>query len=289
MATLLSNRADRVLAITAPNDALRRIAENILRALTDLNADGFGIRRPQRFDELVAVCGGAEGEVRAILDSLRADGVSFVTPYSPKTLEEQTIIDVSHEAVIRCWDMIAASEDGLLIREFRDGQLWRSLVVAADAFASNPKNLLSEATTEARGAWIKGRNKHWARRYGGKWREVNELLEASRSQAKSARRRRQWTAVAFAGAGIMAVLFVIEAYSDRANKVLIAELHDKNNQLIKALAEKTTEADRAKKIQVASGVIIAASDAELKKAEPKKEGASGYVLQQLAKTRLRTY
>ena len=179
MATLLSNRADRILATAAPDDALRRIAENILRALTDLNAEGFGIRRPQRFDALVAACGGAEEDVRAILDALRADGVSFVTPYSPTPLEEHTIIDVSHEAVIRCWDMIAASEDGLLIREFRDGQLWRSLVVQARRFVSTKTDLLSSTSTVEVERWLGERNETWTKRYGGNFGLVSSFVEAS--------------------------------------------------------------------------------------------------------------
>ena len=58
----------------------------------------------------------------------------------------------------------------MLVKEVRDGMIWRALLVQAESFRADPESLLSEATTEARSAWLTGRNEAWAGRYGGSGR-----------------------------------------------------------------------------------------------------------------------
>ena len=181
LAALLSGHADRVLAEAAPDEARLRAAEQIFRALTDSNAESQAIRRPQTFGELIAVCGGEEREadVRAILDAFRVEGVSFLTPYAPEPIEAKTVIDIGHESVIRCWGKIAAKREGWLEKEFRDGQLWRSLVVQATRFERTNSDLLSQAATGETEQWLSERNVHWVKRYGGQWDLVGRLVQKS--------------------------------------------------------------------------------------------------------------
>jgi hypothetical protein len=118
---LLSDHADRVMAAAAPEPARQIVVELLFRALTDVNADGQGIRRPQRFDRLVAVTGAAQ-TVREIVEAFRAEGVSFLTPYPPAPLDDATVVDISHEALIRNWrqlrDWVAAEiDDGRRLRK----------------------------------------------------------------------------------------------------------------------------------------------------------------------------
>jgi hypothetical protein len=48
---------------------------------------------------------------------------------------EKTPIDVSHEALIRCWHRISDKESGWLQKEFRLGQGWRTFLFQAESFA----------------------------------------------------------------------------------------------------------------------------------------------------------
>ena len=113
LATLLSDHADEVLAQAAPDPERRKIVEHLFRALTDINAEGQAIRRPQTFAELVAVTGSDAPTLEAIIDHFRAEGVFFLTPYGDAPIKPGTLIDISHEALIRCWRKIADNEDGL--------------------------------------------------------------------------------------------------------------------------------------------------------------------------------
>jgi hypothetical protein len=184
LSNLISDHADRVADVVGGDTAGKRIVEELFRALTAINSDGHAVRRQQSFAELVAITGTTEDRLRQILEAFRQFGVSFVTPYPPAPIDAETLIDVSHEALIRHWKKIADPETGWLQKEFRDGLLWQALRVQAESFLANPANLLSEATTEARGAWLVGRNEAWARRYGGMWPEVEKLIDASRDEIK---------------------------------------------------------------------------------------------------------
>jgi len=189
LSRLLSDHADGVVDEAAEDAAGQTQIEELFRALTDTNAAGQATRRPQRFGDLVPVTGSSRDRLRSILIDLREPGVSFITPFPPAPIGEDTTIDISHEALIRRWERIASPNDGWLQQEFRDGLIWRALVVQADSFAADPRNVLSEATTEARTEWIKGRNAAWAERYGGRWALVGELLIASQKDIE--RRREQ--------------------------------------------------------------------------------------------------
>lgn len=186
LARLLSAHADAIVEMAAPDPERRYGVERLFRALTDLNVEGQAIRRPQVFRDLVALTQVGEDKLRPIIDALRRDGVSFLTPYSPQPILDATTIDISHEALIRCWDRLADPQDGWLKREFDDGLIWRSLLVEAKSFESNKQRVLSPATTDERWDWWRGRKltATWAARYGGNFGLVERLLLASRRKAR---------------------------------------------------------------------------------------------------------
>ena len=110
LATLLSDHADEVMKKAAPDPERQTVVEHLFRALTDINAEGQAIRRPQTFAELVAVTGSDEPTLEAIIDCFRAEGSFFLTPYGDAPIKPGTLIDISHEALIRCWWKIADDE-----------------------------------------------------------------------------------------------------------------------------------------------------------------------------------
>jgi formylglycine-generating enzyme required for sulfatase activity len=189
LARMLSAHADAAVDAAAPDPERRYAIERLFSTLTDVNVEGKAIRRPQAFRDLVAVTEIGEDKLRAIVDALRSDGVSFLTPYSPLPIADATPIDISHEALIRCWDRLADARDGWLKREFDDGLIWRSLLVEARSFELDKRRVLSPATTDERSDWWRERklNGSWAERYGGNFALVEKLLAASRKAAADAK------------------------------------------------------------------------------------------------------
>jgi ABC-type dipeptide/oligopeptide/nickel transport system ATPase subunit len=111
LATLLSDHANQVMAKAAPDPHRKKIVEHLFRALTDINAEGQAIRRPQTLAELMAVTGTDEGTLTDIIGHFRAEGVSFLRPYGNARIEPDNEIDISHEALIRCWQKILPKEE----------------------------------------------------------------------------------------------------------------------------------------------------------------------------------
>jgi hypothetical protein len=199
---LLSDHADAVHAAAErrclPAGGAGRAVEDMFRALTDINADGQAIRRPRTLAQLVAVTGADEATLRCILDAFRADGVSFLKPYGCEPLVPEALIDISHEALIRCWQRIADPRQGWLIREFRNGLVWRALLVQTDSFERDAGNVLGPTTTDERERWLRRRNASWAERYGGGWERVQRLIAASaearerrKAEAEAVRRQEE--------------------------------------------------------------------------------------------------
>nr|WP_156177562.1 ATP-binding protein [Pseudomonas sp. CCOS 191] len=167
-----------------------RTIEDLFRALTDINADGQAIRRPCKLSRLIEVTGSNESSLRSVIDHYRAEGVSFLRPYGKQPIELDDLIDVSHEALIRCWRKVADATEGWLNREFRTGLIWRALLVQADSFERDQSSVLSAVAVSERERWLQRRNPAWAERYGGGWERVQRLLTAS-AQARDRERIQQ--------------------------------------------------------------------------------------------------
>lgn len=195
LAAMLSTHADD---LAKPDDPVRfSIVEKLFRALTDINAEGQAIRRPQPLAKLVEVTGAHRATLVEIIDSFRAEGASLLTPYAPAPLTDDGLVDISHEALIRCWRRIADSSDpkqGWLVHEFEDGLIWRALLVQTTSFDLDPSNTLSKATADDRHEWLRRHEPMWAERHGGNWTRVESMITASVEaghRAEMAERRRQ--------------------------------------------------------------------------------------------------
>lgn len=182
------------------NDALKEAAEWIFRALSDVDADGRIIRRTVLLSDLVAQTGADTAAVRAIVDRFRQIEFSFLTPFPPEELTEESNISVTHEALLRRWEKISSTAfdeegrpAGLVYREFIDGMIWRALSVQAEQFASTGRGVLSAAATEVRLPWYReiAKRPGWALRYPvrslvgsddtseDQWRKVADFMTAS--------------------------------------------------------------------------------------------------------------
>jgi hypothetical protein len=208
LAALLSDHADSVAAAVAPTAPRRKAVEQLFRALSDINADGQGIRRPQAFGDLVAVCGVPEADLREIVEAFRAEGVSFLTPYAPAAITEETVIDISHEALIRGWSALSDSRTGWLRREFGDGLIWRSVLLEARDFERDRRRLLSAQTTIDRSRWLKHQTERWSQRYGGGWGAVAALMKQSERVRRRGHRYRRVGVLMLALIGLLGAALV---------------------------------------------------------------------------------
>src|SRR5580704_5191001 len=80
-----------------------QLTEKIFKALTDTFSDPRGVRRPTSIEELAAICEASQPEVIQIVEIFRRSGRSFLTPHADVPLDSRSIVDLSHESLMRCW------------------------------------------------------------------------------------------------------------------------------------------------------------------------------------------
>lgn len=100
----LSNHANEAYDELKVDEKL--VCEVLLKSLTEKGADNRGIRRPTTVDELVNITESNEETVIKIADIFRKKGRTFLTPGSDKKLDKDSIVDISHESLMRVWDKL---------------------------------------------------------------------------------------------------------------------------------------------------------------------------------------
>jgi WD40 repeat protein len=99
----LDRHADTILA-SLP-EAEQAIARKIFQRLTERGEENRENRRPTQVSELAGVAGTTEHEVCEVIEKFRHEDCSFLT--SPdKSLTSRSIIDISHESLIRRWNAL---------------------------------------------------------------------------------------------------------------------------------------------------------------------------------------
>ena len=245
------------------------ICEKIFKALTDKRTDP-GIRRPTKFAKLCEFAEASPEEVTTVIDIFRKSSRSFLMPPPPETLEADTVVDISHESLMRLWERLRRWTDG----EVQSAQLYRRLSETAAWHAAGKAALWDDPDLQFALDW---KNKErptesWAELYGGGFgqamiflaesekrrdqelREKEELRqrelqqaqalaeerqERIEQQAQAERRLREWLC-ALAGVAVLLLFFAGYALHEKgkasqAESSARASLREKNEALEKAV------------------------------------------------------
>lgn len=126
MAHALDRHAERALAdLATPQDLA--LAERVFKALTDRAADPRGVRRPTRLSTLCAITEATPDAVGAVVDVFRKPSRSFLMPPADEALAPDTVVDISHESLMRVWERLRQWTD----EEAQSAQRYRRLAETA--------------------------------------------------------------------------------------------------------------------------------------------------------------
>jgi tetratricopeptide (TPR) repeat protein/energy-coupling factor transporter ATP-binding protein EcfA2 len=210
----LSRHAEEAYQEAGSEDAQRGI-ERIFKALTDTFSDPRGVRRPTSIAELAAVCEVPEARVVEMVEIFRRPGRSFLMPPATVPLTSRTVVDLSHESLMRCWTrLIAWAQD-----ERASAALYVRLSREASWFQEGAAGLWSDPELELGLRW-KRENRPtaaWARRHDDAFDRAMEFLDRSERERdrlraeRHAQRLRKWR-LAWGSAGVLAALLVVTAY-----------------------------------------------------------------------------
>ncbi|EIJ32981.1 tetratricopeptide repeat protein [Thiothrix nivea] len=84
----------------------KRIAEILFRALTERGGDGQNVRRPVRAQEILDLAGCSLMNLTLVVDTFRKSGRNFLMPPPHVPLTPDTVLDISHESLIRQWERL---------------------------------------------------------------------------------------------------------------------------------------------------------------------------------------
>jgi tetratricopeptide (TPR) repeat protein len=181
----------------------KRICECVFQALTEKGSDARGIRRPTDYGTLCDIANASPVDVLAVLDVFRKPSRSFLMPPAPETVGPGTIIDISHESLMRVWKRLIDWVE----RESESAAQYRRLVQSAMLEAKGSAGLMTDPelalVLEWRQSWQP--SAAWAERYHSSFSEAMAFLDRSQKERdrlvayqEAARRKKlrltQWVA-----------------------------------------------------------------------------------------------
>ena len=84
----------------------REICEKTFRTITEKGADNKGIRHPSSVRAIKSIVGCSSEELFEVVEKFRIASRSFITPRENIPLGDDSIIDLSHESLMRLWDRL---------------------------------------------------------------------------------------------------------------------------------------------------------------------------------------
>jgi hypothetical protein len=187
----LSRHADEILNEIARDAPQRRDTARRLFCLVTEGEVDRAARRLATVAEVMAVTEQPIEEIARIADAFRAPGSSLLMPPLDQRLAPSTVLDISHESLIRNWQTLKdwVRAEALSVAQYRETEHRVQDRLAGGTAPWDPPEL------HAARDWIEREhpNAAWAGRYGGNFDQLREFVETS-----SLRQRRAIHAVGLA-------------------------------------------------------------------------------------------
>ena len=184
----LSRHADEVHA-ELPDDEHRWIAEKLFKALTEKVDHNRGIRRPMQFRELCEIIEKDEDKIRTVVDAFRRQGRTFLMPSGEDDITKKTVIDISHESLMRAWRRLRDWVDD----EAQSAKIYRRLADTSSLYQEGKAGYYRDPDLQIALSWREETkpNKSWADHYFSGFEEAMVFLDKSHDEAVREERERE--------------------------------------------------------------------------------------------------
>lgn len=246
----------------------QRICEIMFKAITEKRGENFGIRRPTRLNEIASIADVSEADVIAVIEKFREPGRSLLTPAHGTALSSRSMIDISHESLMRIWVRLKNWVDD----ESDAVQMYLRLAEAASMYQVGKAGLWRPPDLQLALNW---QAKHkptlvWGQRYNPAFERTIIFLEYSKKEFDTEQRikeleqkrklqRARTTAIVFGILMVIAILFLVYAFVQRAeaqrqtkaakDNLTLAEKNAKDALEKKKLAEEATAKAEAERLR----------------------------------------
>ncbi len=98
----------------------KKICERLFKSITEKGAEGRSVRRPTSIREIANIANAEVEDVKHIVEHFRKPGRTLLTPSGEVPLTDETVIDISHESLMRIWEVLTQwlEEEHEAIKEY---------------------------------------------------------------------------------------------------------------------------------------------------------------------------
>ncbi|WP_436516181.1 nSTAND1 domain-containing NTPase [Ekhidna sp. To15] len=273
----------------------KEICEVMFKALTERGSENQGIRRPTKLATIAAIAGVNEDEVARVVERFREPGRSLLMPPFGVRLESETVVDISHESLMRIWVRLKRWLD----EESKAAEMYLKLSEAAERYQEGKAGLWQMPDLQLALNWREENRPTlvWGQRYNPAFERTMVFLETSEKAYLTEQRnkeilqkrqvkRMRTTAVVLAIAVLVSLSFLIFSFikadeaEKEAEKARIAqaeaeELRDNAVKLQEAAQESAAEAKRQEALALdeRDNAERATEQAKINLAEAKRQEA----------------
>lgn len=156
----------------------REIAEVLFKSITEKNQENQGMRRPARVNKIAELAEASEQEVILVAEKFRKGGRSFLMPGQHVALSATSVIELSHESMMRIWTRLQEWVN----EEYESALMYKKLSEAAGLYQVGKTSLWRPPDLQLALNWQKKQkpNRTWAQRYDEAFERAIVFLDTSR-------------------------------------------------------------------------------------------------------------
>ena len=236
----LSRHADE--AFYELNEEEKEICEKLFKTITEKRSDNDGIRRPTPLKEIAQIVDEEEHTLIKIINKFRIEGRALLTPREEIELDSNSVIDISHEALMRVWYRLR----NWVQQESQSAQIYLRLSEAANNYQQGSGGLWRPPDLQLAIEWRNSTKPtlKWALQYENNFEAVILFLEKSEESYKKELetkellqkrrlKRSKIIATVLGSAAVLSLIFLFYAFNQSniaERQREIAELNSKEAQ-----------------------------------------------------------
>ena len=166
----------------------RRICEKLFKMITGRGSDNKGIRHPSNVQTIKLAAECKDEDLFEVIGKFRDPGVCMLTPDSALPLDDNSVIDLSHETLIYLWDRLNKWVD----EEQSSVQTYLQLSEASALYQQGKAGLLKQPDLQIATNWrnINNPNVWWAQKYDPAYERAMVYLRASEKEFLAAEEKK---------------------------------------------------------------------------------------------------
>ncbi|MBX2944071.1 MAG: hypothetical protein KF860_17200 [Cyclobacteriaceae bacterium] len=156
----------------------KEIAEILFKNVTEKGEDNTGMRRPVRITTVSEMASASDGDVIKVIENFRKPGRSFLMPDASIKLTKDSVVELSHESIMRIWNRLSNWVD----EESESAETYKRISEAAAMYQIGKTGLWRPPDLQLALNWQKKQRptRQWAQRYDIAFERAIVFLDTSR-------------------------------------------------------------------------------------------------------------